>query len=478
MIHFGHSQTFALRILPLAGGPEDGDSAAAATWIALELWVDGRNLTAHTHELDQTVHTALHWPAIHLARWFVRSWNGLYQTARWPIAPVHHACTPREVLRAWDASIAEDDPTDEVLDARDSFVATHFMEAASAGGLVPSVCFSRESDSVIVSWSNLGARRDGVLFHRAEGRSAIDARGFASAVRGFVDWVADRLEPDSPDRRELGDWLESFELPTTAREMLWSFSGVDSRKRAALLRRIPDLNELFALDPGWDEAGALSRPELSPIAVAFRSVSPSIDAKELLALRAAILGLGSRGSALGMLELLSAAVGSPSRLLADHDQGYQLAESVRSALGNPTDYLDVEGLLVKLGVPTVEVSLSDGQLDGGAVCDETHGPAVFLNPHSPRVSVSWGRRMVLAHELCHLLFDRHRAIPLAVVSGPWAPPGLERRANAFAAELLLPKRGLARLATKWTGDDLVEQATSTFGVGYQTASWQVENRLL
>ena len=60
-----------------------------------------------------------------------------------------------------------------------------------------------------------------------------------------------------------------------------------------------------------------------------------------------------------------------------------------------------------------------------------------------------GRRFTLAHELCHLLFDREQGRALAVASGPWAPRAIEQRANAFAAMLLMPaslvKRTLAEL---------------------------------
>jgi len=52
----------------------------------------------------------------------------------------------------------------------------------------------------------------------------------------------------------------------------------------------------------------------------------------------------------------------------------------------------------------------------------------------------------MAHELCHLLFDRWRARRLAVASGPWAPQDIERRANAFAAAFLMPRPLLDRAA--------------------------------
>jgi Zn-dependent peptidase ImmA (M78 family) len=44
----------------------------------------------------------------------------------------------------------------------------------------------------------------------------------------------------------------------------------------------------------------------------------------------------------------------------------------------------------------------------------------------------------MAHELCHLVFDRGEDRKLAVASGPWAPRDVERRANAFAAMFLMP----------------------------------------
>jgi Zn-dependent peptidase ImmA (M78 family) len=53
-------------------------------------------------------------------------------------------------------------------------------------------------------------------------------------------------------------------------------------------------------------------------------------------------------------------------------------------------------------------------------------------------------RFTLAHELCHLLFDREMGQRLAIVSGPWAPRNIERRANAFAAMFLMPPSLVSR----------------------------------
>lgn len=51
----------------------------------------------------------------------------------------------------------------------------------------------------------------------------------------------------------------------------------------------------------------------------------------------------------------------------------------------------------------------------------------------------------IAHELCHLVHDRAAGRELALVSGPWAPRATERRANGFAAMLLMPAAIVQRL---------------------------------
>jgi Zn-dependent peptidase ImmA (M78 family) len=64
--------------------------------------------------------------------------------------------------------------------------------------------------------------------------------------------------------------------------------------------------------------------------------------------------------------------------------------------------------------------------------------ASCINPAYHDGDGSEVRRFTLAHELCHLLFDRGEDRKVAVASGPWAPRDIERRANAFAAMFLMP----------------------------------------
>lgn len=98
-----------------------------------------------------------------------------------------------------------------------------------------------------------------------------------------------------------------------------------------------------------------------------------------------------------------------------------------------------------------EADLSNASVDAATVWGPAHGPAILLNTLSGR-------------------------------DAPWAPPEIERRANAFAAELLLPRAGMIRvLGEKWrvgwlTGGDRSD-LMDEFGVGDTVCGHQLENRL-
>lgn len=85
-----------------------------------------------------------------------------------------------------------------------------------------------------------------------------------------------------------------------------------------------------------------------------------------------------------------------------------------------------------------------------------------------------GRRATLAHEVCHLLFDAHHALPVAEALGGRMPRDLEQRARAFAAELLLPR---SVVAAQFDGDALatVRRAAIRYGVSKELAAWQLRN---
>ena len=121
------------------------------------------------------------------------------------------------------------------------------------------------------------------------------------------------------------------------------------------------------------------------------------------------------------------------------------------------------------GVRVETLELSDDKVRGVSIAGPQHSPGIFVNGRHPANAGKAGRRFTLAHELCHLLFDRERGRPLAVASGPWAPRAIEKRANAFAAMLLMPtslvKRALAALPVAVATTEGVDEVAKRLRVG-------------
>ena len=92
-----------------------------------------------------------------------------------------------------------------------------------------------------------------------------------------------------------------------------------------------------------------------------------------------------------------------------------------------------------LGITVEETECETASIRGVAFAGEGFSPKIVINLAHAYNSNEDGKRFTIGHELCHILFDRTRARRIAHVSGSWAPPGIEKRANAFAAYLLMPR---------------------------------------
>ena len=476
---FGHRDLWAIEIDPLPGAPVEHDPAAAATWCSIRIWVEGRNLTAHTRKQSATISDALHWPAAYLARWFVRSWPGFWERAGWPLpGPILDA---ELACRKLDLHLAElgPDAEEDLLDRRDSFVASHALLAAGAGGLMPHVYWLREGPTVHVTWREPPANDSGVAFHERQGRARLGADVVLDAVEDFLKWCSAALAGHDTDlATEIDQWLARLERPEAAEAVLrgyirpWSVPG----SRSAMAGIDPRLE----LPEHWQSAGALLDPASLPAAVVFRALAPVVNVEDVLVLLDRLRSYPGKPEASRALDALRSRLVVPAAELP-YQQGYSLAEQLRLALSNLDAFFDIEAFLTSIGVNVDAADLSDIKVDGATVWGPEYGPVIVLNQMSARQE-RWARRMILAHELCHLLVDRPAAAELMVASTPWAPPELERRANAFAAELLLPKAGILRVAgdavrSGWAGEADRSNLMTEFQVGATVCSHQLENRL-
>jgi len=265
-----------------------------------------------------------------------------------------------------------------------------------------------------------------------------------------------------------------------------SVAAVTAWRNRDLLRPV----ELASIYTGLPEAEL----ELLPFSA---SADVGFEPDEILAVaRMSPRSLGSRGlrtvvarirkvprAANRRLDELSARAGRIRDELRNafaFEQGYVLARELRADLpgGSRADRLDIRGVLEALGVAveTVRLPVDAESVDAVAVWGPRHGPAVLLNERGIHARSAVGSGATLAHELCHLLVDRDGALPLADVLGGRAAVLVERRANAFAAELLMPKSVVTD--RPGAGPLVIDDCRRLFRryhVSRQLGAWQILN---
>jgi Zn-dependent peptidase ImmA (M78 family) len=156
------------------------------------------------------------------------------------------------------------------------------------------------------------------------------------------------------------------------------------------------------------------------------------------------------------------------------ESGYELARRVRDRLSlQIDDWIEIDNILKNLEIDHRELRLTDIAVRGACIGNPRYRPTVILNTACRDASGVSGRRITLAHELCHLLFDRSRMRGLARVEGGAADSErmFEMRANAFAVEFLVPREVLFDA----NGEDEIARLAENRGISYHALSAHAEN---
>jgi Zn-dependent peptidase ImmA (M78 family) len=476
---------FELRTDPDTGG----DPAERASWGAFQVWVGGRNLTAG--RADGASVDAAEIPLLPIVRWLVLAWNPLLHEERLP-RPGYLGSAASWRMDSLASLVDGEGELDGLLEDRDAWWRRHGLGSALPEYRVPDVHIRRMGTSAEISWDDREWRTVPRGVRLVESPGAV-VMAVEVVARVLFDWslaVLVELQQATAaeaDVVELRRALSDIEAGSKPLERLTWAAGPMVARTARHYRRMLGVTSGTIDDTvrsllGVRETmhGGLITPLTVP-AMLCRSASPALSASDLQQL----LDLsGSTQEGHTALHDWQRHEPPPFGKMATTEDGYERALAFRDALGldrklplaNTFDLEDV--WLPRLGIQVVDVRLEDSNVDGVAIMHPGRKPVVAVNLSGKFASKPWGRRMTLAHELCHLLYDMDDLGQVGIVSNPWAPQAMERRANAFAAMLLMPRATidavLPHQPRDWTTKAL-HDAMAVLGVGKTTLVYHLYN---
>jgi Zn-dependent peptidase ImmA (M78 family) len=432
------------------------------SWGRFQIWAGGKNLCEHVDRNE--VRKAAEWYLLPLLEWLTESWDYLLHEQRPPVwnagetawLSLAETNRPERFERAgvWDAAADA---------AHTRWTSYHSLRACRQGGLFPDVVVRRLRDEVEFSWGEtpIAGAPDGFRFLHGSGTARVSPEIVAGPLFEVLRQAVEALAEEQPQSERLQALRKHVAALTNGdrqinRTALLAGLGATPERwleRWQILRRKLETECSGYADSikQWFEPQAgnnLCVAGSCEAAVMFGAASPTLTESDVLTI-ATYLVKSSKGRASAKWTALA---GEPQALRTGESpwsDGYRLAQewSARAGIRHQRDgAVDIEEHLERLGVMFADIELDDAKTAGLAVQPEQGVPHIFVNRRNPRCEYPTGRRFILAHELCHLLHDRSHGRSLAIISGPWAPKDLEKRANAFAAALLMPpellKKGL------------------------------------
>ena len=487
----GDTSAFAIK-LAFMDDPDEQQGASddvSLSWGAFQIWVNGWNLCTHLEEGERV--ESAHWYLLPLLEWFVHQWNPLLHEERLPCEAADDAWTGLRGTRFPPPALDEGQESDWES-AWHGWWSRHAIQAAREGGVFPDVIFRRFQDSIEISWGD--SRSQGVPNHVSfalrPGAVRFEPNSVAEPLYDALEGAAAYLSSVAPHSNRIAD-------------LKLAIRRLRSRQQDSRVMWLAGLGmDKDSIRQGWNrfkrQIAAFSRAQRCELlatsgnsrlvvegschaALMFGTMAPSVTRSDIMVLAESLLRLTSPG---GDPEPMASRCRAEP--IGDSDelpwqQGYALAEELQNDLDGRVDgeRVDVEAILECLGVEVTEANLSDGSIRGVAIAGPRHRSGIVWNRNNHFNADAQGLRFTLAHELCHLLFDRSAGQRLAVASGPWAPPSLEQRANAFAAMLLMPTEAVRTVVAGMNEPISTGQGISSVAdrlqTGFSATLWHLRN---
>lgn len=446
--------------------PSTDDAELQGGWGSGALYVQGE---PYWHaSTDSHPQQPISWTWVDLLEHIATNWSSLVSEQSYPYSWLAAASHPGEVWTVAERRWARFDD-DNLADAEEAvllaFERRHNLAAAWKGISLPALTWLRNGSIVWIC---------------VEGRAPIRAR--FDECRAELISICDALAKafkDSTNPRVVAAvkrWLERGEK--FRQDFLVTVSGLSREVLAEIQGRQDPFSfwEVGANNASWEDGNV----EEGELLAAARMTAGLLDANGISNVVRAIKQLPFRRSSVELDRLSEQALcqlqkTSPS-LFAFH-AGYMTADLVRDKVtGHRGKLFDIAQILKSLGVDVLHIGLGTHAIDAVAVWG-SRGPCVVLNSAREHEDSEERTRMTLAHELGHLIIDRRGGLPFCEVLGGLVDDYMERRASAFAAELLLPRSHLESAWMLWKGsfNEFLEELNLRYKVSKSVACAQIYN---
>lgn len=430
----------------------------------LQITVGHHVLTAR--RLNGTESSYIAWYLSPLLDWVLSNWTSMFHEEAYAWPEKAGAPAASAVFTALGRCIASSDEV-ERTEYRDvqGWWTRHALRAADPSALYPDLCLRRLGDDIEISWAGRQPVHapEGFALTSPPGYATFEVAAVATPLWRFLEWALQSAPVETEaDRAAVNDMHERFKrlkrTPLKALELAHLNSRLQQLLQAA--RTEVNLQDSSVLVKDIPAIAALD-----PAVLMFGGLSPSIGARDASRLVQFLAKYSNGTETAALVKLVDDRGSNPA--MAPYEEGYELAEDVRDELGIPVGERDinVRRLLHDLQIEVEEVKLDTDSVRGVAIAGPSFSPAILVNMTSP-FNTSWeGRNFTLAHEFCHILFDRTRAKRLSHVSGPWTSLRTEQRANAFAA-MFIASRAAVRAVFREHGVEGTKKAAHALQLGH------------
>jgi Zn-dependent peptidase ImmA (M78 family) len=423
--------------LPLAEGWSTGE---------LRITVGRQVLTEH--RFRGGLHGHLSWYLSPVIDWFVRNWTWLFHEGRFAWTDKSGLPAAMAAFSALERTIASPDEAGRnAYQNNHAWWGRHALRAADASATYPDIYFRRVADDIEISWL---ARQpeyapDGFCLTLAPGYALLPVSAVAKPLWAFLEWATQSAPAtnaaDLAIVADLKDRLARLrETPVSELEQRYVgergqglLDGI--RKFAGYVKDIILVDQLPAIE-SFDSAVLM-----------FGGLNIDMEESDIQCLMGFLAGQQGQAQSNALSSLVENPENEP--WIRPYEEGYRLAENCREELGIAPGqvFVNIKGVMAKLGVKVMENALQTDAIRGVAVAGNGFAPAILVNTTSFYNNNEAGKRFTLAHELCHILYDRTRARKISHLSGPWASARTEKRANAFAAMFLAPPSAIRQRFT-------------------------------